>query len=298
VKIPHVTPPRWPADIPSSRFASLVRTGDAAGCRIGLIGLADDTGVRMNGGRPGAVDGPRAFRDALSRYGTATPKGWEWPVVFDAGDISPGRDLEETHDRVTEAVTALLDAGLFPIGIGGGHDLTFAFVRAVAKREGITAGVYYDAHLDVRETPGSRMAFRKLVDDCGIRSLRLHGFNPVANSAEHCDWFLANGGAIEDMESEWASGPPREPGFGGRCFVSIDLDCVNASDAPGVSAPNPSGWSPARLEHAALLAGQDPGVRCFDIMELCPAHDEAGRTARLPAHLFLSYLRGYAERSS
>jgi arginase family enzyme len=50
------------------------------------------------------------------------------------------------------------------------------------------------------------------------------------------------------------------------------------------------------VEHAALLAGQDPGVRCFDIMELCPAHDEGGRTARLAAHVFLSFLRGFAGR--
>ena len=82
--------------------------------------------------------------------------------------MKPGRTLEATHRRVTAATTALLDAGLFPIAIGGGHDLTFPFVRAIAAEHSGLAGVYFDAHLDVRETRGSGMPFRRLVEDCGV----------------------------------------------------------------------------------------------------------------------------------
>ena len=71
--IPHCSPPVWPEAIPASRFASLIRRASPEGCRIGLIGLADDLGVRLNNGRPGAREGPRAFRAALARYGVADP---------------------------------------------------------------------------------------------------------------------------------------------------------------------------------------------------------------------------------
>lgn len=89
---------------------------------MGLIGLADDLGVRLNSGRPGAKGGPSAFRAALARYGSSDAA---WPGVFDAGDVdpAPGDDaaaLDRTHARVTEAVAALLDAGLLPVGVGGG----------------------------------------------------------------------------------------------------------------------------------------------------------------------------------
>jgi arginase family enzyme len=295
--IPYCTPPVWPDGIAPTRFASLIQSGslaDARGCRVGLIGLPDDMGVRLNGGRPGAAEGPRAFRQALSRYGVARPgppEGLDWPTLFDAGDVKPAGDIHRTHARVTEAVAALLDAGLLPVGIGGGHDLTFPFVQAVAKRHSPMVGVYFDAHLDVRAEVGSGMSFRALIEQCGISELHAHGLDPSANSIDHARWFTTHGGHVDQFG-------PSDPWPGGdrSLFVSLDLDVVDQAFAPGVSAMNPCGWSPHESSAWARAAGRQPRVRCFDIMELCPPHDEGGRTARLAAHLFLSFLRGLAER--
>lgn len=294
--IPHCAPPLWPGDIPASRFASVIRRDSPQGCRVGLIGLADDLGVKLNNGRPGAKDGPRAFRAALARYGVADPMGWDWPAVFDAGDIVPasGSDesaLRETHRRVTEAVSACLDLGLFPIGVGGGHDLTFPFVRAVAQRHPKLAGIYFDAHFDVRDTPGSGMAIRRLIEECGVGPLAVHGLDPMVNSREHWKWFTDHNGWVAE---DWLN--PGGTIIKGDRFVSFDLDVLSASVAPGVSALNPGGF---RLTDAAQwieTLAREPDVRCFDIMELNPVFDEGGRTARVAAHLFLSFLRGFAER--
>jgi formiminoglutamase len=192
-------------------------------------------------------------------------------------------------------VGALFDAGLFPIGIGGGHDLTFPFVRAAVKHRGVSAGVYFDAHTDVRETPGSGMAFRRLIEDCGIRKLHLHGSDPYANSAEHVGWLRSHGGMdLEKRDSTSAAySLPR-----GDLFASFDLDVLDASQAPGVSATNPAGWSAQELSAFASSLAREPRVRCMDIMELNPIHDEGGRTARLAARLFLTMLRGFAERKA
>jgi formiminoglutamase len=81
-------------------------------------------------------------------------------------------------------------------------------------------------------------------------------------------------------------------------FVSLDLDVMDAAYAPGVSAMNPAGWAPWHFDAWLRSAGANPRVKCFDIMELCPPHDEGGRTARLAAHFFLSFLRGLAEREA
>lgn len=290
--IPHVQTASRPEEIPASRFASLVRPRPE-GCRVALLGLADDLGVSLNGGRPGALDGPRAFREALARYGVADPDGFSWPGVYDAGDIIPaeGSDekaLNETHRRVTEAASALLDLKLLPIAIGGGHDLTFPFVRAVAKRFPKLSGVYFDAHLDVRETAGSGMAFRRLVEECGVGELHIHGFRPLVNSREHVEWFLTHDGRLES--------PPGHELPKGDCFASFDLDVIDAAFAPGVSAMNPCGWLPPQAEQWVRVLGASPRVRCFDIMELSPPIDDNGRTARLAAHLFLTFLRGFADR--
>lgn len=256
---------------------------------MALLGLPDDSGVKLNGGRGGADDGPRAFRQALSRYGAAEAVGPGWPAVYDAGDVEPGETIEQTHDRVTEATAALLDAGLFPVAVGGGHDLTFAFVRAVAQRHEELAGVYFDAHLDVRSELGSGMSFRKLVEDCGVKALYVHGLHNLANSREHMRWFESNGGRTDDYG-------PTDPWPERDLFVSFDLDVMDQAFAPGVSAPNPHGWTPAQAERWVFQAGRQSRVRCFDLMELNPRFDQDSRTARLAAHLFLFFLQGFAER--
>ena len=288
--LPHVQPVDWPKLAPS-RLASMFAGTTINNAQVAFIGLPDDTGVLMNGGRIGAANGPRAFRDALASYGALNAAGIKWPIVADAGDIIPGDTLDQTHARVTEAVGAILDAGVFPIGIGGGHDLTFPFVRALADRHHAMVGVYLDAHLDVRAESGSGMPFRRLVEDCGVRELHVHGLDPYANTAEHLAWFQTNGGRVDSFSSQ-------DPWPLGDLFVSIDLDVVDQTHAPGVSAANPCGWSSSEVDQWAHAAGQCERVQCFDIMELNPKFDESGRTARLAARLFLSFLRGFSERRS
>lgn len=274
-------------------MAARVRRDSADGCRVALIGLPDDTGVRLNHGRPGAAEGPTALRAALARYGVGEPVGWVWPGVFDAGDVRPagsgGDDLHETHRRVTEAVAAVVGMGLFPIGIGGGHDLTFPFVRAAVKAVVPVHMVYFDPHLDVREEAGSGMPFRRLVEAGSVRGMTIHGFQAFANAAEHVRWFQAHGGRVSDLS-------PEDPWSDEPTAVSLDLDVIDQAFAPGVSAMNPCGWTPAQAERWVAAAGRNPRVRCFDIMELSPVNDPSGRTARLAAHLLLTFLRAFAER--
>lgn len=289
-QLPNTSAPPWPGDTPTGRFASTIRTDSSDGCTIALLGLPDDTGVRLNNGRTGAAGGPKAFRAALSRYGVADSAAGYLPLVFDAGDVMPTGSLEKTHERVTEATTALLDRGLFPIAIGGGHDLTYPFVRAVAAKFPKLAGIYFDAHLDVRETSGSGMPFRRLVEDCGVSALHLHGFRPLVNSLEHLDWFRAHGGRTHPENAKVALPKAK------NLFVSFDLDVLDAAHAPGVSALNPAGWNVREAEAWVRACGADPRVRCFDLMELNPAHDPDGRTSRVAAHLFLTFLQGYAQR--
>ena len=258
---PHTTPASWPSDIPGSKLASQIRTAPD-GCQIALLGIPDDTGVKLNNGRPGAAEGPAAFRAALQRYGVAQPHDWDWPTIWDAGDIQivPG-DLHATHERVTEATRAIIEQGVFPIMIGGGHDLTFPFVRAVAEYHKPMHGIYFDAHLDVRDETGSGMPFRRLIESGAASTLRVHGLDPYANSREHTEWFLAHGGRIAGRNHD-------------------------------------DDWLPALTELWIYQAGRHKQVKCFDIMELSPPHDQDARTARLAARMLLAFLRGFSERRS
>jgi formimidoylglutamase len=313
--IPHVAPPVWPAPVRQGRFASTIVLNapelaeDKAAqqqlgkCRVALLGIPDDTGVELNHGRTGAKGGPAAFRAALARYGVASPADERddapgYPRVFDAGDIVLGADIHQTHDRITEATLAILEMGLFPIAVGGGHDCSFGFIRGVARAYGTLGGVYFDAHLDVRPTVGSGMPFRALVEGGFASTLACIGVNPLANTREHAEYFQSAGGTIIPcadacLPAQVAEALDRS---GGRAFASLDMDVFDAAYAPGVSAANPCGASPGSIDRLVARAATHPAVRCFDIMELNPAFDADGRTARLAAHMFLVFLRGLAER--
>lgn len=288
---PHTRPGTWPNETPHSKLASRLKSSPD-GCQVALLGVPDDTGVKLNNGRPGAASGPNALRFALARYGVAEPHDWVWPSIWDAGDVEvvPG-NLHATHDRVTEATIAIIEQGVLPIMIGGGHDLTYPFVRAVAEFHKPMHGIYFDAHLDVREEIGSGMPFRKLIETGCAESLRIHGLDPYANTREHVEWYSANGGRVagRSHDDDWLAQ---------ATFVSLDMDVFDSAYAPGVSAHNPCGWSPMLGEQWVYQAGRHKQVKCFDIMELSPPHDRDGRTARLAARMLLAFLRGFAERRS
>mgnify|MGYP001791395090 CR=1 FL=1 len=289
MEVPFATPPETPIEPHNGRFSSTVKPigeyrPDPDGRRaVVILGMPDDTGVTLNKGRPGAKEGPSAIRRVLSRLGVERPATFDWPAVYDAGDVLPaGDDLDETHRRVSEASKALTMSGLLPIGLGGGHDLTFAFVRGVIEGSPDTlkprTGEYFDPHLDVRERQGSGMPFRRLIEACGVTRLLNTGMDAKANSRDHYEWFLSHGGEIPQVPSE-----PHTESY----FASFDLDALDASHAPGVSAPAPCGEPAftAPLWISRVVSSRH--LRCFDIMELSPPHDEGDRTTRLAAYLFL-----------
>ncbi|MEX2470910.1 MAG: arginase family protein [Gemmatimonadota bacterium] len=347
--IPHTVPGLWPP-VSDVRFASRIETDVAAFVRgrssdaepaLALLGLPDDTGVALNRGRVGAAAGPGAFRAALARYGGSydLERDAEATVpVVDAGDVRPARGdgeeaLLETHQRVEEAAAALYAAGLTPVFIGGGHDLTLPTVRAFAKAVGGSAagggvggdgaagggsvgGINVDAHLDVRERVGSGMAFRRLLDEgrIGVRRFVTFGAARFVHEAEHVRWLQGLGATVIGVEraradeseidrafglaeGRAADGRATESGDGGsRCFVTLDLDAIDVAHAPGVSATNPAGLDVRTVTAIAERAGRSPAVGHFDLMELSPPHDTDGRTARLAALLFLHFVAGFAQR--
>ncbi len=287
---------------------------------IALLGLPDDTGVALNTGRPGASGGPTAFRAALARFGNPFDAGSSRVLstrVLDCGDIvcsdhpDPETRLHETHDRASEAVQTLHDAGFATVGIGGGHDGTFAFARGLARHLKIEspdarlAGLNLDPHLDVRETVGSGMPFRELVEQAFMNPACFVelGIGRFSNSREHLEYLSSRGAHLVTIDQLLAEPKPEIDrafanafGSGESGFVTIDLDALDGSFAPGVSAVNPLGISPAIAAAVAERAGATPTVRHFDIMELSPPYDD-GRTARIAAMLFLHFLAGFERRS-
>lgn len=309
MRIAHTAPPIWPNPRPG-RFAANLRESPE-GCRVALLGLPDDTGVRLNFGRPGAAGGPAAFRAALAGFGTSFDAAHDVSLdftVFDAGDVEPVQGDEaallETHARVAAVARQLHDLGLVVVAVGGGHDLSLPTISALSQHVGAPlGGIILDAHLDVRERVGSGMPFRRLIEGGWLEPRRFVelGLNRFANDAADWRWLKGRGAELVLVDDVLREGT--RAGFhlervlaGGSGFVSIDLDGIDGAFAPGVSAKNPLGVRVEQAAELAEIAGLRPEVRHFDLMELCPPHDVDGRTARVAAYLFFAFMAGLARR--
>lgn len=311
--IPYTRPAVWPA-IRDGRFAQSIRSDSPKGCQLALLGLPDDTGVRLNGGRAGAVEGPSALRAALASFGTP----WDGLVrerielsIFDAGDvdIAPGGDeaaLLSTHERVEAAVSALHELGLLPICVGGGHDLSLPSIRALSKKlNQPLAGINVDAHLDVRERVGSGMPFRRLIEGQFLDPQRFltYGVGRFVNDERDARWLEELGATLLNVEHTGLE-PARPKNIvsrlfadGASGFLSVDLDGLDGSAVSGVSAVNPAGLDVPRVAALVELCGLSPAVRHFDLMELSPGWDASGRSARVAAYLLLCFVAGFARRA-
>jgi formimidoylglutamase len=311
VRAPH-TRPGADYDAKPGRLAARLQRASHHACRCALLGLPDDLGVQLNGGRPGAKTGPSQFRAALARFGVAWDglAGRELDVhIFDAGDVepAPGEDeaaLLETHARVLDAVAFLHEHGLVPVCVGGGHDLSLPSISALSRRHGAAlGGINLDAHLDVRTRVGSGMPFRRLIDAGYLDPQRFAevGLGRFSNDAADLHWISGRGAQLIFAEAllEQPLDVPRLLNHvtrGGPAFLSIDLDALDQTVAPAVSAPSPLG---VRLHDAARLAeaaGAHPLVRHFDLMEFCPRFDLDSRTARSAVLLFLHFVAGLVAR--
>jgi len=310
-RVPH-TRPGADYEAKPGRFAARLQRGSHDGCRCALLGLPDDLGVQLNGGRPGAKTGPSQFRSALARFGVAWDglAGRELALsVFDAGDVepAPGEDetaLLETHRRVLEAVTFLQEQGLVPVCVGGGHDLSLPAISALSRRHGrALGGINLDAHLDVRTRVGSGMPFRRLIEAGYLDPRRFAevGLGRFSNDAADLEWLSGLGARLIFAETLLdqpldAHSLLSHATSGGPAFLSIDLDGLDQAVAPAVSAPSPLG---VRLHDAARLAeaaGAHPLVGHFDLMEFCPRFDLDSRTARSAVLLFLHFVAGLVVR--
>jgi formimidoylglutamase len=308
-----------PVDREDPRVYHVIRVDDEGAADAALLGAPFDGGVMAGGGRAGAADGPAAVRRALRRAGTTYHLDHDLSLeglsIVDAGDLIATTDTAETHARLEAAVGALLARGAISIVIGGGHDLTYATVAALARRAGgPVGGVSLDAHLDVRPVRDGRITsgtpFRRLLEDlpgCAGERFVVLGPHGNRNARSHVEWLRARGGQIVTLAEARQLGVAAameaalvraggEIPIGADVFVSLDIDAAAQAFAPGCSAPGADGFRPDELLSLAFLAGRHPRVACFDVMEVNPRFDHDDRTAALAAAAIVQFLFGLAQR--
>jgi len=300
----------YPADsFRSPRFAQpatfmrLPYTRELVGLDIAFLGIPFDGGTSY---RPGSRFGPREIRQHSSLIRPYNPALQVNPFrilkVADAGDVDVNPiGIEDTYDRVKQAVGALLDTKVLPVCIGGDHSLSLPILRAVVSRHGPVGLVHVDAHQDMWEdyfgnkyfhgTPFRRAVEEKLLDARRVLQIGIRG--PVYAESDFdfarqhgIRWITAR--QVAGQGVDWVR-EQLQVVQGGPVYLSFDIDGVDPAFAPGTGTPEVGGLtSREALEVIRSLVGV-PLVGA-DVVEVSPPFDHAGLTSTLAANIMFEIL--------
>jgi arginase len=220
--------------------------------------------------------------------------------------------------RVAERVTEVVADGAFPLVLGGDHSIAIGTVRGVAG-DASTGLLWFDAHGDFNTpttTPSGNVHGMSLAAILGRGEFADTDWAPTPGVAPE-NVALVGLRDLDDGEREAIGESPVTAytmtdvdargvttvvaealdvvtdGTDG-VHVSLDLDWLDPSEAPGVGTPVRGGVS-YREAHAAmeLVANRvaDPGsLRGFELVEVNPILDQHNRTAELAVELLASAL--------
>ena len=263
-----------------------------------ILGSPQDEGVIRNKGREGAKDAPDKIREAL--YKLANSGKIDKLKIFDIGNLKIESSLEEVHDKQEEVVYQLLKENKKIIILGGGNDISYPDCKALSRFNNDLLAFNIDSHFDVRsDTPrNSGTPYRMLLEENLIKPKDFFeiGIKPFFTSIVHKKYLETRRCNIlyfDEVKKKGLKKLLKEILVKKKnkvLFWGFDMDSVNSSDAPGVSAPSPVGLSAGEVVSISELAGKDKRTNIFEISEVNPKYDIDNRTSKLAAIMIWHFL--------
>jgi len=272
---------------------------------LALLGFCSDEGVRRNQGRIGARNGPDRLRRALANL--------PWPAnqpVYDAGNLlCQAQNLEQAQQALADRVSHCLAAGHLTFILGGGHEMAYGswlgLLQALQQQELTpelpTIGIVnFDAHFDLRQDSqgaSSGTPFYQIDQQCKALGIPFNycclGVSETANTQalfQRAATLGVNYRRDTEMTiTQLEDSLQQLQRFMSDCdqiYLSIDLDVLPASVAPGVSAPAARGVNLEVLEPLISAVARSGKLKLADIAEYNPDFDIDNWTARVAARLF------------
>lgn len=293
--------------------------------RVKLLGIPIEDGA----GRMGCEMGPSAYRtagivEAIVELGHEVEdlgNVARGPLTAVEAPYPHLRRLPEINawiETVSEAAYRAGD-GALPVFLGGDHALAAGTVPGVAHRAAEEGRPFFvlwlDAHTDFHtlETtqsgnlhgtpvayftgqPGFENSYPPLSHPVAPGNVTMVGIRSVDPAERRA--LTGSGVTVYDMRAldEYGVGTlvgrflERVAAANGRLHVSLDVDFLDPSIAPGVGTTAPGGAT-FREAHLIMELLHDSGlVSSIDLVELNPFLDERGRTATLMVDLLASLM--------
>ena len=288
-----------------------VEDWDNINADVAILGAPYDFGTQW---RSGARFGPRAIREAstLFSFGHGGAYDHEDDVTYlamddveiiDLGDADIiHTDTVQSHKNIEFGVRKILNAGAFPVVLGGDHSINIPCINAFDQDcadKGPIHIVQIDAHLDfVDERHGVRFGHgnplrRAAEKDYVYRMTQLGIWNVSSTAKEGYEEARKMGSQILSVRQMREIGVEKvleKIPSDSRIYVTLDIDAFCPSIAPGTGTPSHGGF--LYYDVLELLQGlsQHCNVVGMDLVEVAPDYDPSGSTQILAAQIILNFL--------
>jgi agmatinase len=239
-----------------------------------IVGVPVDGGVSFRAGAALAPSGIREFSESIESYSPRRRRDLEDVVLVDGGDVDDPAEVR-------------VPAGLL-VSLGGDHSVTPKLVAGVAARHDGLAVVGFDAHLDLREDyPGDHACTYRRIAEGGVpcyvygpRSGERSEWRDAPAVLAHLSADLDVSKAVEDLRSR-------------PVYVTVDIDVLDPSVAPGTGNPEAGGPGFNTLLQALESLAALRVVAC-DVVEVSPPLDPSGITQAAAAVLVREMILNFA----
>lgn len=232
--------------------------------------------------------------------------------VADAGDVAMHTtNILESHKRI-EASAAYLSGQYADVTlcmIGGDHSTTACAVRGIKQAfpEKTIGILQLDTHLDVRDPaelgPANGTPIRQLIDGGAVKgenvfNIGLHGY---FNARPLIDYAKEHGINMVTLKQAREKGAPAAVNEAldrlsekvDRIYVTVDMDVLDITHAPGVPASTPGGMTTAELFESLLEIGKREKVHYIDFVCLDPTKDSAvAETVKTGVYAWMQFVTG------
>lgn len=236
--------------------------------------------------RPGTGAGPGAIRrlsDSLETYSPALDRDLEDLTLVDLGDLDlEGAGPEEAVDAIAGTMEEAAGVGRLPVMFGGEHTVSLGGFRGIKRVHPDAMLLQLDAHADLRPSYEGRLLTHAT---WAFHAAAEFGFDALVQlgvrSGAREEWPHTRAAAWSSRDLELPDSI-RARLSDRPLYLTVDIDVLDPSAAPGTGCPEPGGASFAELE--AFLHGL-AGLRvvAVDVVEVAPALDPSEITAAAAA---------------
>lgn len=267
------------------------------GVDVAVLGIPYDNSTAN---RPGCRFGPRALRSQAFTSGyhhlTLGVDLSEWLNVVDAGDVHCPHGLTDiSHSNAFLGAREVAGKADFSVFLGGDHSITWPTASAIAETYGWgeIGLIHFDAHADAATHMDGNLAshatpMRHLLESGALKpghfeQIGLRGYWPppdvfefVAEQGGH--WFLMDDVHQRGIDAILDEVIARMVKDCVAVYLSVDIDVLDPSAAPGTGTPEPGGMQPIDLLHAVQRITLETPLVALDVMEVSPPFDHADVT--------------------